>query len=212
MAMRLQEIHPSVVHFPIVLFPTSVGADALGHLTGSQTLLEVGRRTMPLAAAGAVLAGLAGLIAQEAVKTEGEAHDVLVTHRNLNLGLIALTLLMAKKRARRRRPNWGYLGAGAMGLSAMTYSAYLGGHMVYALGVGVKPAGGLHEEKAPEIRADNAEEVTRIAADHVQHGFRHAVKHLVDGEVAPALIGGNGTPSPRIQMRAPHDHPDGNRL
>jgi uncharacterized membrane protein len=196
MAMRLQELHPAIVHFPIALLPTSLGADALGRLTGSQTLLEMGRRTMPLAVAGVALAGLAGFVAQEAVKAEGEAHDALVTHRNLNLGLIGLTALMARKRARRSRPSWSYLAAGLAGLGAMTYSAYLGGHMVYELGVGVKPAGGLHENKAPEIRADNAQEVARLAADHVQHGFRHAMKHLSEGEVAPVLTEGESGEAP----------------
>lgn len=187
MPMRLQEIHPAVVHFPIALLPMSLGADTLGRLTDSQPLLDVGRRTMPLAAAGAALAGLAGLIAQEAVKAEGEAHQALVTHRSLNLGLICLTALMARKRARRVRPSWGYLAAGFTGVGAMVYSAYLGGHMVYELGVGVKPAAGLHEEKAPEIRAENAEEVARLAADHVQHGLRHAAEHLAEGEITPGV-------------------------
>lgn len=72
----------------------------------------------------------------------------------------------------------------------MTYSAYLGGHMVYAHGVGVEPAGGVKEDQAPEIRADNLGEVTRLAASQIEHGARHAWEHIKEGEIAPALIGG----------------------
>lgn len=71
MSMRLHEIHPATVHAPITLLPLSLAADALGRLTRSDDLLELGRRTMPLAAAGAVVAGLAGLVAQEAASVPG---------------------------------------------------------------------------------------------------------------------------------------------
>lgn len=187
MSMRLQEIHPSLVHFPIALLPASLAADAIGRLTGNRALLEAGRLSMPVAAASAAVAGVFGLIAQEAVNTDGPAHDYLVTHRNLNLGLIGLTAVMAAKRLRRRRPSLGYLLAGAAGLGAMSYSAYLGGHMVYDLGVGVKAAGGVREGAAPEILPDNVEEVARVARDHLVQGARHTMEHLRQGEVAPLL-------------------------
>lgn len=187
MAMRLQELHPAIVHFPIALLPTALGADILGRLTGNQTLLDAGRRTMPLVAVSAVVAGIAGLIAQEAVEVEGETHDLLVTHRNLNLGLIGLTVVMAQKRVRRTRPTAGYLLAGAAGVGLMSYTAYLGGQMVYDHGVGIKPAGGVKNDQAPEIRAENAGEVAQLAARHVEHGARHALEHLRQGKIAPAL-------------------------
>lgn len=192
MAMRLQELHPALVHYPLALLPATLGADAVGRITGNRFLLEVGRRGMPLAAGSAVVAGLAGLIAQEAVEVREEAHPTLTTHRNLNLGLTALTLVLANKRLHRTRPSWVYLLAGAAGLGVMAYSAYLGGHMVYAQGVGVKPAGGIKEGEAPEIRADNAGEVARLAAHHLEHGARHAWKHLREGEVAPTLTADHG--------------------
>ena len=95
MAVGLQEMHPAMVHFPIALLPLSLGADALGRVTGDYALLEMGRRTMPLAAAGAVTAAVFGLIAQEAVHAEGQAHDLLVTHRTLNAGLVGVTAALA---------------------------------------------------------------------------------------------------------------------
>jgi len=73
MPVRLQEIHPSLVHLPMTLLPLAVGADALGRATGNQSLRDVGRWAMPLAAASAAVLALFGLIAQEEVKAEGRA-------------------------------------------------------------------------------------------------------------------------------------------
>jgi uncharacterized membrane protein len=187
MAMRLHELHPSLVHFPIALLPTSVVADLLGRVTGDQRLHDVGRLTMPLAAAGAALAGIAGFIAQEEVVAEDEAHPALVTHRTLNVGLLGSLVGMAWHRVRRERPGWGYLAAGIAGVSVLGYSAYLGGHMVYEHGVGVRAAGGIDEGAAPEIHPRDAQRLAAKAAADAAHGLRHAAHHLAEGDVVPTL-------------------------
>ena len=110
MAMRLQELHPAVVHFPIAFLPLSLGTDVLGRLTGNRSLLEIGRMTMPLAAAGAAVAGIFGLVAQEVVRTDDEGAEMLATHRTLDRGVIALTAAMAVKRFGQRKPDDGYRG------------------------------------------------------------------------------------------------------
>ena len=185
--MRIQEIHPALVHFPITLVPTSLAADALGRATGNESLMNLGRATMPIAAFSAAVAGIFGLVAQEAVQAEGEAADVLATHRNLNLGLIALTAAMAAQRVRRKRPSRGYLLAGAIGALAMSYSAYLGGHMVYELGVGVKEADGLRIGEAPEVRPGNLKHAARVSAGHIAEGVRHTIGRTSAEEAAPSL-------------------------
>lgn len=53
MAIRLHEIHPSVVHFPLALFPASVLADLAGRLTGNRALMRLGAALMPWAAGSA---------------------------------------------------------------------------------------------------------------------------------------------------------------
>ena len=187
MSIGLQEMHPAMVHFPIALLPLSLGADVLGRLTGDYALLEMGRRTMPLAAAGAVTAAAFGLIAQQAVHAEGQAHDLLVTHRTLNAGLVGITLGMAAKRMRSSRPSLGYLAVGLAALGAMGYSAYLGGRMSYEHGVGVKPAGGLNEARGPEIGLGNVGEGVRIAAGNLADGIRGAARESASGDLLPAL-------------------------
>lgn len=186
MVMRLQELHPSAVHFPIALLPVSLGADALGRLTGNRSLMEVGRLTMPLAAAAGAVAGVLGLIAQEVVRTDEESGDMLTTHRTLNLGLIGMAGAMALKRFGQKKPEVGYLIAGAAGLGVMFYSAYLGGQMVYDRGVGVRPSGGLREEVAPPLT--HPIEATTQSARHVVQGVRHTFEDMAAGEIAPTLV------------------------
>jgi uncharacterized membrane protein len=188
MSMRLQEVHPALVHYPIALLPTALGADALGRLTGSDALLEVGRRLTPIAAAGTLLAGLFGFVAQETVRTDETTEELLATHRTLNIGLVALTAALAGKRARMRRPTLAYLAVGAVGLGVMGYSAYLGGKMVYHHGVGVSAAGGLLEEEAPEITPTTLPEVAAVAADHLRAGVEHTIQSaspVTEDEPAP---------------------------
>lgn len=188
MAMRLQELHPSVVHFPIALLPVSIASDALGLLTDNRSLMELGRLTMPIAAASGALAGVLGLIAQEVVQTDEEGAAMLVTHRTLNLGLIGAAAAMAVSRLRRKKPDPAYLAIGAAGIGVMIYSAYLGGQMVYDRGVGVASAGGLLEDAAPPLTRPG--EATVKSARHIARGARHMVEETMDGQLVPALVGG----------------------
>lgn len=183
MPIGLQEMHPATVHYPIALLPLSLGADALGRLTGDRTLMEMGRRTMPLAAVGAATAAVFGLIAQQAVRADGQAHDMLVTHRTLNAAVLGVTAAMASRRMRSSRPTVGYLAVGFAALGVMAYSAYLGGRMTYALGVGVDPAGGVDEARAPEIDLDNLGESARIAAGNLAQGIRTLAREAVAGDL-----------------------------
>jgi uncharacterized membrane protein len=186
MAMRIHEVHPSLTHFPLALFPLSIVADLIGRATGNRFLMHVGKRTMPLAAASGVVTAAAGLVAQASVEAEGRAHELLVTHRNLNAGLVVVTGLMALLRARTERPSLGYLAAGLAGVAAMNYTAYLGGTMVYQHGVGVAPAG-VRDGEAPEIRRDTLPRVASLAGQHAIDSLADAAKDLRQGEIAPAL-------------------------
>jgi uncharacterized membrane protein len=185
MAMRLQEVHPSLVHFPLTLLPLSVGADLLGRMTGSDTLRSLARTTMPLAAATAAVAAAFGLVAQEEVNATGEAHDMLVTHRNLNLAMVGTA--MAVWRSKHDEPTGGYLALGLAGLAAMTYTAYLGGHMVYEHGVGVPGAGGLRGGTSPEVAPGSLTEAVRATGRDLKEGVQHAVDEIRRGEIAPQL-------------------------
>lgn len=187
MAVRLQEVHPALVHLPIGLLPAAIGADLVGRVTGSPGALEAGRRAIGLAAAGAAISAVTGLIAQEEVSVDGKTQDMLITHRNLNLAATVVTGLMATWRRRRLRPSVAYLGLGLAGIAAVTYTAYLGGKMVYEYGVGVKPAGGLAKGDAPALSGGQLGATSRAAAADLVHGVSHLAQELGRGELAPSL-------------------------
>ncbi|HJV51192.1 MAG TPA: DUF2231 domain-containing protein [Noviherbaspirillum sp.] len=186
MSIRIHEVHPTLAHFPLALLPVAFLADLAGRLTGRISLMRIGRFLMPAAAASGAATAVAGLAAQEAVEP-GDAHDLLITHRNLNAGLVAAVGALALLRARKEAPGTGYLVASAAALGGMFYTAYLGGLMVYRHGVGVAPAKGVREQSSPEIRYAAAREIAHVAADNVGHAVTDAVHHLREGKVAPAL-------------------------
>ena len=71
MAIRLQEMHPALVHLPIALLPLAVGADVIGSVTKNDALLSFGQKAIGVAAVGAVGSAVTGLIAGEEVNVEG---------------------------------------------------------------------------------------------------------------------------------------------
>jgi uncharacterized membrane protein len=186
MTLRLTEIHPSTVHFPIALAPTAVALDALGAATGNRGLLDAGRLLMPAAFASALLAGAAGALAQGAARVEGaEARSLLVTHRTLNIALTFVLGGLAVHRARRRRPGTGYLAAGLAASAGLSYSAYLGGRMSYEHGVGVAEAGGLRD--TTEIGRDRVGPVLGAMAAAIGRALRETLGDAERGELVPAL-------------------------
>ena len=202
MAVRLHEVHPAIVHFPIALLPVAIGADLLGRLTGSRALQETGKRVMPLAAASAAISGLTGLIAQEEVKAEGRAHDVLATHRNINVTVVAASIALAAWRSKRDEPSAAYLALGLAGIGAVSYSAYLGSKMVYEYGVGVDAAGGIMAGRGAELVPGERGQAARDAVEDVERAVPHAVEDARRGEIAPALEGG-GDRAGRGQVEGP---------
>ena len=115
------------------------------------------------------------------------AHHLLVTHRNLTVGLLGALSVLAAVRSRRSEPGGGYLLAGLAAAAVMSYTAYLGGKMVYDHGVGVSTADGVPDPEAPEIRRDNLPQIPKTSARHVAHGLQHAAEHAREGDIAPAL-------------------------
>jgi hypothetical protein len=133
------------------------------------------------------VAAAAGLVAQEEVNATGEAHDMLVTHRNLNLAMVGTAAAMAIWRSGRDEPTPGYLALGLAGLAAMTYTAYLGGHMVYEHGVGVVGAGGVRGGVSPEVAPGTLTEAARVAGRDLAEGVRTVAEEVKQGQIAPQL-------------------------
>lgn len=188
MAMKLHEVHPSIVHFPLTLLPMSIAADTIGLITGNRRLMWLGKRGIAAAAVAGAAAGATGLIAQEEVNVEGETMDMLITHRNLNIGAVGAMSAMALARSQMDRPTLPYLLGGLATVGAAVYSAYLGGTLVYQHGVGVGPAGGTYEGGGPELTPANAGKVASAIGEGLSHGVQHLVKETAEGKIVPSLV------------------------
>jgi len=138
MGMQLHELHPSLIHLPLGLLPMAAGLDLAAALSGDRALDRTARTLWVAGTAGGALAGLAGLAATQEVKvTDKHVGDAMLLHgvgnTVITLGALALTLWR-----RKHRPTVlsALVGIGAVG--AALFTAYLGGELVYARGVGVK--------------------------------------------------------------------------
>lgn len=183
MVMRLHEIHPSLSHFPIAFLPASVVADLVGTALDNDSLLTCGRVMMPAAAGAALLAGAAGLIAQEEVRFDDEeSRSMLWVHRNLNIVAAGASVAMAAYRLTRRKPSTSYLVGGLAAIGVVSYSAYLGGKMVYQRGVGVEDAGGVRYDQSLELRLSNLGQIVGAVGRQLRSGFRRTIEGFMPGD------------------------------
>ena len=188
MAIRLQEMHPALVHLPIALLPLAIGADVVGSVTDNESVLSFGQKAICIAAAGAVASAVTGLIAGEGVNVEGASQDMLITHRNLNFIATVVATSMALWRVNHRKPNAAYLGVGAAGVGVLAYTAYLGGKLVYDVGVGVEPAHGVYRSDAPALKSGQVGSFVKTAGTDLVHGVQHMIQEVAKGRLMPTIM------------------------
>lgn len=147
MAMRTHELHPALVHAPLALLPTAAIADLFAASSPRDRRLDRTARALWWATAGSGLAaGLAGMAASQEVELRTDrARDMMFLHGIGNVGLVVAALGIATWRSRNRASLTSAL-AGLVAASAATYTAYLGGQLVYAHGAGVTSVGGAAAE------------------------------------------------------------------
>jgi uncharacterized membrane protein len=136
MPMKTHELHPAIVHAPLVLLPLAAGTDLTALLLQRRGLERSGRRLWLGVAGTAALAGMAGMAASQQVRPDRKASDMMFVHGVGNAALLAAATGIALWRLR-RPPGVVSTAMGLLGVLASGYTAYLGGEMVYAHGVGV---------------------------------------------------------------------------
>jgi uncharacterized membrane protein len=149
--MRTHELHPSLVHAPLVLLPAAAIADLVAALSPRDRRLDrTGCRLWWGASAAGLLAGLAGMAAsQEIALRDDRARDRMFVHGLGNLALVLSAVGVAAWRAS-RPASLGTAAAGLLASGAAVYTAYLGGALVYGDGAGVLALGGAAAE-APAL-------------------------------------------------------------
>ena len=165
MTMRTHELHPSVVHAPLVLLPATAIVDLLAALRPLDRRLDrAGRRLWWATAGGALFVGLTGMAASQEIDLRNRrARDVMFLHGIGNFGLVLAAFGVASWRLTHRASLTSAF-AGVAASAASLYTGWLGGELVYSHGAGVKALGGGAAEAPPLLSAAAPGRLARDAA------------------------------------------------
>jgi len=126
-------LHPALTDVPVGAWTTALALDAADMMTGGEAFRDAADLAIGVGLAGAVGAAVTGLA--DWSETDGRAKNVGVVHGVLNLaaaGLYTVSLLARRRRARQRG-----IALSMLGYAIASFSAYLGGHLVYGEQIGV---------------------------------------------------------------------------
>lgn len=142
----LYPFHPRFVHFPIALSLIGVAFIAISFFQQGvgDRWSWAGRLLIFLGWGSAVIAGITGLIDQSRAPDLPAVRDTINTHITVGIALIVtfgLALywpLRDKKLLSGGNGRWGYLALLVLGVALVLGEGWLGGQLVYKLGVGVR--------------------------------------------------------------------------
>jgi uncharacterized membrane protein len=138
--------HPRFVHFPIALSLVGVALVAVSFARRDESgrWFWAGRLLLFLGWIGALVAGVTGVIDQSRAPDLPAVRDTINSHITVGIALIivfGLALywpLKDKKLLSERAHQWGYLALLLLGVGLILLESWLGGQLVYKLGVGVQ--------------------------------------------------------------------------
>ncbi len=135
--------HPRLVHFPIALGLVGVVCVGWGLLRGRPAWTAYGRTSLLLAWLGVLAAALTGLIDQSRAPDIPAVTNTINLHITVGVALIVVFGLALYWPLRDRKllaspsKRWAYLALLVVGAGLIVFEAWLGGQLVYKLGVGV---------------------------------------------------------------------------
>jgi nitrite reductase/ring-hydroxylating ferredoxin subunit/uncharacterized membrane protein len=145
-------LHPALVHLPIALFPISVLLDVASWIfaerTGSNDLVRAAFGCVAAGLVSGLIAAVVGLVDYTDIRDDHPAKKTATLHMILNviaLGLFGAGLGLRYGQLDADRTATLPLLVSLAGLAVLSYSGYLGGHLVYADGIGV----GRHRRRTP---------------------------------------------------------------
>lgn len=130
--------HALLVTIPIGAWTASLVFDILGLVTGDTALFGPGAAWLiVIGLAGAVLAIVTGLLDYGTLTKKTRAHRMATTHLIVNLIVSALFVVGAVLRLALEETGILVIGISVLGLLLLGFSGFLGGELVYRLGVRV---------------------------------------------------------------------------
>lgn len=140
----LLPLHPRAVHFPIALSLAGVLFAALGLLGRKPNWFAYGQMSLLLGWLGTIAAIITGLFDQSAAPQTPEVLAVIDQHITAGIALLVAVGLALYWPLRNKRlgdagaARWGYLALLLLIAALVAVEGWLGGKLVYELGVGVR--------------------------------------------------------------------------
>lgn len=205
MPMRTHELHPSLVHAPLALLPAAAFADLAAALRPRDLRLDRLARNLWWATASAgLLTGLAGMAASQEIELRTtRARDMMFAHGVGNLGIVLAAVGVSAWRSR-NRANLTSALSGLLAAGAATYTAYLGGELVYTHGAGVKALGGAAAESPALFSGEGMARLGRDAGRGLWWLIARAYRAVTGRErversaLGPIAEAGTGAEEPAI--------------
>ncbi|MCA1666756.1 MAG: DUF2231 domain-containing protein [Thermomicrobia bacterium] len=134
--------HPALVHFPLALYPATVLFDLLAFTRDDGSVYTHGAFILivaaSIAAVGAMMTGFAQL---PDIPADSPAWKTAILHMSVQMtaAVIFLTsLLLRLRHVDDAHPPIGAFICVIIGVVALFYGGWLGGHMIFSQGVGVE--------------------------------------------------------------------------
>ncbi len=200
-------LHAALNDLPAALLLVAVLFDLAGAVTRRPSLRTAGFWTLVAGAAGAVLAVVSGLQAEEHIAHGEAVHRVMETHEELALITLGVFVVLALWRIVRERRMGSteravVLAASLGGLGALFATAVYGGKLVFEHAAGIP------------TKVLQAEMHERAEGHHHHGGEGEADEHGTDENAAPAMgadsaAGGPAATAADSGQPAGHTHAPG---
>ncbi len=170
--------HPMLIVFPLGLLSTSVIFDALHLATKNKDLAKVSFWTLAAGIVGGLAAAPVGALDWLGLPKNTRAKRIGLIHGVGNLGVTALfgvSWLLRKDKP--EQPPAAALALSALGISAATATAWLGGELVYRMGVSIDEGAHLNSPSSLSNQPASAEQQPPAPKSQVKHDH-HADRYI----------------------------------